>query len=67
MLTTEQYVRLKRQNEQASSNNDYSKMIIIGSPEARQMKEFEQHQCSHPSIGTVGGADYCKQCGKIWS
>jgi hypothetical protein len=25
-----------------------------------------QDTCSHPDIGTDGGGDYCKTCGKRW-
>ena len=67
MITKEKYDELKAQSEMASKNNDYSKMIMMGSIEAKQMKVFEQNnRCTHPSIGTDGGGDYCKQCGKRW-
>lgn len=58
---------MKSEQAEASRNNDYSKMIMMGSPEAKEMKRYEQDNiCKHPDVGTSGGMDYCKSCGKQW-
>lgn len=65
MLTEEQYKALKLRNEKASAENDYGKMIMIGSPEYKQMKEYEQSVCKHDGAGYVGkGGYYCGFCHK---
>lgn len=71
MITKKEYLRLKKQNEEASKNNDYSKMIMMGSKEDKQMKLYEQkHICKHPQeyIDSYQGGqiDECRKCGKIW-
>jgi hypothetical protein len=67
MLTEQEYKALQKLSEDANRNNDYSKMIMMGSPEAKAMKEYEQNNlCRHPDIGSDGGGDYCKSCGKRW-
>jgi hypothetical protein len=67
MLTEQEYKALQKRSEDANRNNDYSKMIIMGSPEAKAMKEYEQSNlCRHPDVGSDGGGDYCKSCGKRW-
>lgn len=67
-LTREEYNKLVQQQEEASSKNDYSRMIMSGSPIAKAMGKFKQdHICPHPDIGTDGGGDYCKMCGKRWN
>ncbi len=66
-LTKKQYEKIKKQNEKASRANDYSKMIMMGSKEGRAMTEYERDNiCKHPDVGTDGGGDYCKTCGKRW-
>lgn len=67
MLTKKQYEKLVARQEEASHKNDYSKMIMMSDPEAIQMKEYFQNKiCEHPDVGTDGGGDYCKSCGKRW-
>lgn len=64
-FTKEDYDKMKMQQEVASKNNDYSKMIIIGSPEAISMKKYEQDNlCKHLNVETLGGIDVCSYCGK---
>ena len=66
-LTKQQYEVLVKGNEEASRNNDYSKMIIMGSDTAKKMDKYKQDNiCKHPDVGTDGGGDYCKSCGKRW-
>ncbi len=66
-LTKEEYFLLKEQQEKASRDNDYSKLIMMGSPEANAMKKYEQDNlCKHPNVRTSGGIDYCDTCGKQW-
>lgn len=67
MITKTEYEALKEQNSQASRNNDYSKMIMMGDPNDLKMKEYERESlCSHPSIQTFGSTDRCSICGKEW-
>lgn len=66
-LTKIKYDKLVEQQKVASKNNDYSKLIMAGSPEETSMKEYEQENiCKHTDVGTDGGGDYCKTCGKRW-
>ena len=65
-MNKEQYDFLKRQNEEASRKNDYSRMIMMGSELQKLMKEYEMENCPHPEISTDGGGDYCRSCGKRW-
>lgn len=66
-LSKQKYNQLKRGQIEASKNNDYSKMIIMGSLIANAMKEYEQNNlCNHPDVKTIGGQDYCAVCGKTW-
>ena len=66
MLTKKEYDKLMEQQKKASATNNYSTMIMMGSPEANAMQEYEQSICKHPDIGTDGGGDYCKICAKRW-
>lgn len=64
-LTKEEYETLKEKNRIASQKNDYNNMIMPNMPEYQAMRNYEQDNlCSHPDIGTNGGMDYCKICGK---
>ena len=63
-LTQEQYDALKKRNAEASANNDYGKMIMVGSEESLAMRRFEQDKCQHGNITTSGGVDTCGICGK---
>jgi hypothetical protein len=66
-MTKEEYEKLKERSEKANKDNDYTKMIMIGSTEWVSMRKYEQDNlCSHPDVGTDGGGDYCKSCGKGW-
>jgi len=68
VLTEKQYEKLAAKQQLASRENDYSKMIMAGSPIAIAMKEYEQDNlCKHDDVGTNGGGDYCKLCGKTWN
>jgi hypothetical protein len=66
MLTEVEYKALKLQSEKASAENDYSKMIMIGSPEYIQMQEYKQSVCKHDGPGYVGRdmGHYCGLCNK---
>lgn len=65
MITKWEYKQLKARQEMASRNNDYSKMILMGSEEDALMTEYEQNNiCEHPNIVTIGGVDICQLCGK---
>ncbi len=67
MITKKKYDQLVARQAEASRKNDYSKMIMMGSSEDAQMKEYFQNKiCRHPDVGTNGGGDYCKSCGKTW-
>lgn len=75
-LTKVKYESLKKEHEEACHNNDYSKMIMMGSVVDNKMKKYKQDnicisnryfsQCNQPDVGTDGGGDYCKLCGKRW-
>ena len=66
-LTRDQYDALTKGNEEASAANDYTKMIVMGSDTDKKMRKFKQDNiCTHPDVGTNGGGDYCKACGKTW-
>lgn len=63
----EQYRKMQEEQAEASRNNDYSKMIMAGDDKSTAMKLFFQNNiCGHPDVGTNGGGDYCKICGKTW-
>ncbi len=67
MIKKKRYDELKARQEKASRDNDYSTMIMMGSKESNQMNEYYQNNiCPHHDIGTDGGGDYCKTCGKRW-
>ncbi len=66
-LNKKQYDKLTEQQRIASSANDYSKMIMGGDKNDIAMKEyFRENICKHLYVGTNGGGDYCKSCGKTW-
>ena len=65
MITKEEYNTLVEDQKIASRNNDYSTMIMMGDKKDLQMKEyFRSFLCKHEDVGTNGGGDYCKLCGK---
>lgn len=69
MLTEVEYKALKLQSEKASAENDYGKMIMIGSPEYKQMQEYKQSVCKHEGAGYINhtqgkGGYYCGMCHK---
>lgn len=68
MISKERYEELKAQHEKACLENDYSKMIMMGSQENRQMKEYESQFCKHKRITSYQGGqiDECLDCGKTW-
>lgn len=35
-------------------------------PEPESKEDNTNNTCNHPDIGTDGGGDYCKHCGKRW-
>lgn len=66
-ISKKKYEALKKQIDEANKSNDYSKMIMMGSPEAIAMKQYEQDNiCKHPNVSTSGGMDYCTTCGKTF-
>jgi hypothetical protein len=66
MLTEKEYLELKKQHQEGCDNNDYSKMIMIGTPKHLQMKEYEQFHCKHDGPGYIGcdNGHYCGLCNK---
>jgi hypothetical protein len=68
MISKKRYEELKAQHEKSCGENDYSKMIMMGSPEYNQMREYKSKFCEHKRITSYQGGqiDECLDCGKIW-
>lgn len=68
MISKERYEQLKTQHDEGCKNNDYTKIIMMGSPEYKEMKEYESQFCKHTRIESLQGGqiDVCKDCGKTW-
>jgi hypothetical protein len=66
MLTKKRYEELKNQHEIACQTNDYAKMIMIGSNEYEQMREYESKFCEHNRVEEIQGGqiEKCLDCGK---
>lgn len=66
-LTKKEYEKLVERQYKASKENDYSKMIMMGDENDKAMTKYKQDNlCTHPNIQTIGGQDYCAQCGKTY-
>lgn len=69
MITKKQYLALKKQHEIACENGDYSKMIMLGDPNHKKMKEYERkYICKHTRIIEEQGGqiERCLDCGETW-
>ena len=69
ILSKAEYEQLVKQQELASKNNDYSKMIMSGDDNDIAMKKYyRDHLCEHKSIRSEQGGqiDICNLCGKTW-
>jgi hypothetical protein len=68
MISKERYEELKAQHDEGCKNNDYNKMIMMGSVEHKEMKEYESQFCKHNRIESLQGGqiDTCLDCGKTW-
>ena len=68
MITKEEYEALKIQHEVACKISDYSKMVMVGDENYKQMKLYEAQFCKHSRIVSHQGGqiDECLDCGKTW-
>ena len=68
MITKKEYTKLKKQHEEGCKENNYSKMIMMGSKEEKEMKEYESKFCKHNRIEEIQGGqiERCRDCGKTW-
>ena len=69
MITKEEYESLVAQQEKASKENDYSKMIMVGDKNDKAMKEYyAENICKHGSVTELQGGqiEVCNYCGKQW-
>jgi hypothetical protein len=68
MISENEYLSLKQQHEEGCKNNDYNKMIMMGSENHKKIKSYESKFCKHLNITSHQGGqiDECLDCGKTW-
>ena len=67
IISTEEYNNLKKRHEDGLRDNNYSKMIFIGSVDHVKMKEYEQQFCKHENTVEKQGGQIieCLICKKV--